>query len=287
MIMNQVVCGSRVILLAVLTVFFMLATGRDALAFQKHVLDSQEANASYKNDGDIHIYDFPYKAVKEDVKTTSPQLGMWLTAIQQKNLPKGIQQRFFHITATAREAALTSLSLPDKIEPNSPLSLLVKARSAYDAYSIEASLKLYTEFINKYPDHPLTPYAMFYAGQCLCLLHKYDDSISMHKLLIKKFSDTPWAGESLYRIACVTAGHLGKIAEGENLFEQIVKLYPNKLVAADAIFMVAAINIAKGNYEQARKQMQIILEKFPNCDRATPAAECIKNFDILTAKEGK
>ncbi|MHC4871704.1 MAG: tol-pal system YbgF family protein [Planctomycetota bacterium] len=268
-----------------LAALLMVLSGVRVCAAQRHVVDleKRETITKWEFDSDIHIFDFKHTKLKiggrkNIFKIDCPQEGIWVTGYEGE-LPEGVGERYFHIVTDGRVAdGFYRPSIPvsaKDFKKDSAWELLNTAYTADDVGNYDKALELYISFYSKYPRHTSSAYAMFAAGQILCIQKKYEESIALHSALVKLYPKSKIAEHALFRIACVTAGHLNKKGEAIKMFSNFIKLNPKSELADDALFCVAALHLIEDKTSQAIKEFALTVKMFPTGNRAGPAKRCL------------
>jgi len=243
-------------------------------AAQRSVIDAREAakmanpkshGAEFKEDGDIHIFDviLNRKNIDEDerrkmFKTDSVHEGIWIMSYDGE-LPEDISFRVIHIGSDGSRRDGTRRPTIGHCKEGSPEKALQDANAAYDVANFESALPLYMKVFNTWPQHRIAPYAMFMAGQCLCALQRHKESVALHKLVAVKYPTSKSSLDALFRVACVTAGHLNQPEEGIKLFSAVLNKYPSSFIAEDCLFSIAALHLVNKQTEQAAAEFLLLL----------------------------
>ena len=64
----------------------------------------------------------------------------------------------------------------------------------------EESAEGFSAFVSNYPDHPLLPSALFWAGESLYRQYEYARALPLYKRVIDEYPESPKYAESVYRI---------------------------------------------------------------------------------------
>lgn len=157
-----------------------------------------------------------------------------------------------------------------------PAAPLAAAAAAYEVGDYHTALRCYTAIYRAKGGQ--APAAMYWAGQCLAALHRYQASADLHQALAVRHPRSPWVLPALYRSACVTGGWLGRHDKAIALYATVMKLSPQSTWARDALFCVAAIHLHQGRVAQARVELDRLVELFPDNPRAVAARALLRRL---------
>ncbi len=116
-----------------------------------------------------------------------------------------------------------------------------RARAALEAGDNQKAAELFADFIDTYPDGPLTPEAQYYRGEALAGL---GDIANAARAFLKSFSGAPngpRAADALYRLG-VTLGQLGQVNEACVSLGQLAVRFPDAEVVGRAAGAMQDLN---------------------------------------------
>lgn len=95
------------------------------------------------------------------------------------------------------------------------------AREKVQAKQYEAAVKLFNEFMAKYPLDPRNPEILYAFGQMNYAEKKWDAAIAEWRRLVSKYPGTEWASRGQYMIAVTLERHLGKLEEALEEYRKV------------------------------------------------------------------
>ncbi len=122
------------------------------------------------------------------------------------------------------------------------------------------------------------PLKLFSSADLMTLQHRYSDAIARMDSINLLFS-THTLGDDIYFKKAQIYFNLGKFAEAEEMYKNIIEYYPNELYGDDAQFKLAELyekNIQ--NKEKAKQACEDLLTKYPG---SIFTVEARKRFRVL------
>jgi outer membrane protein assembly factor BamD len=176
--------------------------------------------------------------------------------------------------------------LGDTIEKNYDPNVIMKRGEAFfEKEEYAEALVEYNHFLDLHRTHVLAPYAAFRIGETHFKMAKSIDrdpeplnkAITALERMRKDFPGSRYDAQALEKIQdChdwLAQAHLfvgqfyyrrGSYLAAAHRFEQIMKLYPDKPVAPDALYFLAKSYHELGADDWARDNLTLLAEKYPN-----------------------
>lgn len=200
----------------------------------------------------------------------------------------------------------------DSIEKNYDPNVIMKRGEAFfEKEEYTEALMEYQHFLELHRVHVLAPYAQYRLGETHFKMAKSIDrdpepirkSIAAYEKLRKDFSGSRYDAQALQKIQeChdwLAQMHLfvgqfyyrrGSFLAAAHRFEQIVKQYPDKTVAPDALYFLAMSYKEMGAQDWADDHLILLAEKYPDSTYASDGRKILakrgggKQATTLTAK---
>ncbi|MGQ9575090.1 MAG: tetratricopeptide repeat protein [Thermoguttaceae bacterium] len=97
------------------------------------------------------------------------------------------------------------------------------ARDKMEAKQYEAAVKLFTEFLAKYPLDPRNPEVFYLFGQINHQRQNWEAAIADWQRLVSKYPGTDWASRGQYMIAETLEKHLGRLEEALEAYRKVTR----------------------------------------------------------------
>lgn len=183
-----------------------------------------------------------------------------------------------------------SIFLGDTIEKNYDPNVIMKRGEAFfEKEEYAEAIAEYKHFLDLHRSHLLAPYAAFRIGESQMKLAKGIDrdpepiqkAIDSFERLRREFPGSRYEAQGLQKIQechdLLSQTHLfvgefyyrrGSYLAAAHRFEQIMKLYPDKSVAPDALYYLALSYHDLGADDWASEKLTLLAEKYPNSRHA-------------------
>jgi outer membrane protein assembly factor BamD len=180
--------------------------------------------------------------------------------------------------------------LGDTIEKNYDPNVIMKRGEAFfDKEEFAEAIVEYQHFLELHRSHQLAVYAQFRLGESHLRMGKSIDrdpepiqkAIAAFEKLRKEFPGSKYEGQALQRLAdChdwLAQTHLfvgqfyyrrSSYLAAAHRFDMIMKDYPDKKVAPEALYYLALTYEELGADDWAMEKLQLLAEKYPNSDVA-------------------
>jgi outer membrane protein assembly factor BamD len=190
--------------------------------------------------------------------------------------------------ATAKKALSGTdeqIFLGDSIKKNyDPNVIMKRGESYFEREEYPEAIVEYTHFLDLHRTHILAPYAEFRIGESQMKLTKgiqrdpgpVQKALEAFERLRKNFPGSRYDGPALQKIQechdLIAQTHLfvgefyyrrGSYLAAAHRFEQIMKLYPDKAVAPDALYFLARSYHDLGADDWASEKLTLLAEKYP------------------------
>jgi outer membrane protein assembly factor BamD len=181
-----------------------------------------------------------------------------------------------------------------------PNVIMKRGEAFFDRQEFDEALVEYNHFLDLHRNHVLAPYAAFRIGEIHFKRAKTIDrdpdpmqrAITAFERVRKEFSGSRYDGQAAQKLQeChdwLAQMHLfvgqfyyrrGSYLAAAHRFEQIIKSYPDKPVASDALYFLAKAYHDLGADDWARESLVLLAEKYPESEAAS-------NGNSLLAKIG-
>ena len=176
--------------------------------------------------------------------------------------------------------------LGDSIKKNYDPNVIMKRGEAFfEKEEYTEAIVEYNHFLDLHRSHILASYALFRIGESQMKLTKgiqrdpgpTQKALEVFELLRKDFPGSRYDGPALQKIQechdLLAQTHLfvgefyyrrGSYLAAAHRFEQIMKLYPDKSVAPDALYFLALSYHDLGADDWASEQLTLLAEKYPD-----------------------
>ena len=114
----------------------------------------------------------------------------------------------------------------------------------------QAVLKLYADFISKYPDESITPDYLFKSGNVNMNIKKYNEAIADFDKLVKRYPKNDKTSMALFLEAFIYENNLMNYTKANELYRLFLKEYPSHEMAKSA--KISLENIGKSPEEMLR-----------------------------------
>ncbi|MGH7217413.1 MAG: outer membrane protein assembly factor BamD [Nitrospiraceae bacterium] len=181
----------------------------------------------------------------------------------------------------------------DGIKKNYDPNVIMKRGEAYfDREEYPEAIVEYTHFLELHRTHILASYAVFRIGESQMKLTKgiqrdpspIQKALEAFEKLRKDFPGSRYDGPALQKIQechdLMAQTHLfvgqfyyrrGSFLAAAHRFQQIMKLYPDKAVAPDALYFLALSYHDLGANDWASEQLTLLAEKYPGSAHSSEA----------------
>ena len=181
----------------------------------------------------------------------------------------------------------------DSIKKNYDPNVIMKRGEAYfDKEEYAEAIVEYTHFLELHRTHILASYAVFRIGESQMKLTKgiqrdpspIQKALEAFEKLRKDFPGSRYDGPALQKIQechdLMAQTHLfvgqfyyrrGSFLAAAHRFQQIMKLYPDKAVAPDALYFLALSYHDLGANDWASEQLTLLAEKYPGSAHSSDA----------------
>lgn len=195
-----------------------------------------------------------------------------------------------------------SLFFGDSIEKNYDPNVIMKRGEAFfEKEEYAEAIVEYTHFLDLHRTHVLAPYAVFRIGESQMKRTKgiehdpepVQKAIEAFERLRRDYPGSRYEAQAVQKIQechdLLAQTHLyvgqfyyrrGSYLAAAHRFEQIMKLYPDKTVAPDALYFLALSYHDLGADDWASEQLALLAEKYPSSSAS-------KEGSTLLAKIGK
>ena len=195
-----------------------------------------------------------------------------------------------------------SIFFGDTIEKNyDPHVIMKRGEAFFEKEEYAEAIVEYNHFLDLHRTHVLAPYAVFRIGESQMKRSKgierdpepVQKAIEAFERLRKDYSGSRYDAQALLKIQechdLLAQTHLyvgqfyyrrGSYLAAAHRFEQVVKLYPDKSVAPDALYFLALSYHDLGADDWAREKLVLLAEKYPQ-------SALSKDGAALLAKIGK
>jgi outer membrane protein assembly factor BamD len=190
-----------------------------------------------------------------------------------------------------------SIFLGDTIEKNYDPNVIMKRGEAFfEKEEYAEAIVEYNHFLDLHRNHTLAPYAAFRIGESQMKRAKGIDrdpepiqkAIDSFERLRRDFPGSRYDGQaSLKTQEChdlLAQMHLfvgqfyyrrGSYLAAAHRFEQIMKVYPDKTVAPDALYFLALSYHDLGADDWASEKLTLLAEKYPNSNHSSEGARLL------------
>jgi outer membrane protein assembly factor BamD len=190
-----------------------------------------------------------------------------------------------------------SIFLGDTIEKNYDPNVIMKRGEAFfEKEEYTEAIVEYNHFLDLHRTHILAPYAAFRIGEAQMKRAKgierdpepIQKAIESFERLKRDFSGSRYEAQALQKTQechdLLAQMHLfvgqfyyrrGSYLAASHRFEQIMKLYPDKSVAPDALYFLALSYHDLGADDWAAEHLTLLAEKYPNSKHSSDGAKLL------------
>ncbi len=179
--------------------------------------NTQEAESLYTY---IKSLESEIYSLRGDLDSTNQAL----LELQRKvdDLQFQLAQLVKRVGATSENATSGELQPPKIVTPE---ELYTQALNLYQSGKYEEALKLFQEFLNKYPSHSLASNAFYWVGECYYGLGRYKDAILQFEDLRRKYPDSSKIPASMLKEAKAFV-QLKDTGGAKIILRNLIRLYP-------------------------------------------------------------
>ncbi len=171
---------------------------------------------------------------------------------------------------------------PKYAPKESPQEQLNFAKSYYDAKDYKVAIEEFKKLVKFYPDAVEAPEAQYYLGLCLEETGKYYEAYQALQKVIAKYPFSTRADdvqEQEYIVAQKLLDYRTNFAginlTGENaaieVFKKVIENAPYGKFAAASQYKIGLTLKAKGDFEEATKEFQKVVDSYPDSEWSEPA----------------
>ncbi len=211
--------------------------------------------------------------------------------------------------ATAKKAVSgmdEQIFLGDTIEKNyDPNVIMKRGESFFEKEEYVEAIVEYTHFLDLHRSHILAPYAAYRVGESHFKMAKTVDrdpdpvnkAIAAFERLRKEYPGSRYDPQAIQKIQeChdwLAQVHLlvgqfyyrrGSYLAAAHRFEQIIKEYPDKTVAPDALYFLAQSYHDMGADDWAAEQLTLLTERYPESKAAADGRSLLAKIGTVTPK---
>ena len=191
--------------------------------------------------------------------------------------------------------------LGDSIKKNYDPNVIMKRGEAFfEREEYTEAVVEYTHFLDLHRTHTLASYALFRIGESQMKLTKgiqrdpdpIQKALESFERVRKDFQGSRYDGPALQKIQechdLLAQTHLfvgefyyrrGSYLAAAHRFEQIIKLYPDKSVAPDALYFLALSYHDLGADDWASEQLTLLAEKYPGTAHSNEGASLLAKIE--------
>ena len=161
--------------------------------------------------------------------------------------------------------------------------LMDTAQVLFTQKKYDKAMGYFDEFVNRYPDDPLVPEALFQAGISFYRLEYYSEAVTRWQKLVNNYPTNALAPKALFEMAKTQFG-LGKYDEAGKQFQLLLDKYPQADNVKDARIQIAQCYYNQGQFELATKRLQEFLNNYPKDPKAKDVLELLQMAHYRDAK---
>jgi outer membrane protein assembly factor BamD len=207
-----------------------------------------------------------------------------------------------------------SIFLGDTIEKNYDPNVIMKRGEAFfEKEEFPEAIVEYNHFLDLHRNHMLASYAAFRIGESQMKRAKgierdpepVQKAIDSFERLRRDYPASRYDGQAVEKLAechdLLAQMHLfvgqfyyrrGSYLAAAHRFEQIMKVYPDKSVAPDALYFLALSYHDLGADDWASEKLTLLAEKYPNSAHSSEGARLLAKINksqspVLVAKKGE
>lgn len=150
----------------------------------------------------------------------------------------------------------------------------------YHAGKFPESAAAAQEFLKRKADSPQAPGMKYLLGNCLQQQKRYDEAMAVYKQIRVDHPKSEFAPRAQYKIAwCLNLA--GKLEEAKAEISSFLQS-PDPKMVGDAAFLLGAIMVSLGDYENAYEEFRLVSEKYADSDFGAEAlykgGECLAHL---------
>jgi TolA-binding protein len=123
----------------------------------------------------------------------------------------------------------------------------------------DKALNEFIDFAGKHPKHSLTPEALFYAGRIAMDQKNYAGAEKLFSEIISIYPDSSLCANALYR-RMITFYFLDDIKAAASDVKQLKKDYPDSKFTLNALFWLVDLHRERKEYAQAEKSLAVLMD---------------------------
>jgi tol-pal system protein YbgF len=153
--------------------------------------------------------------------------------------------------------------------------LMDTAQVLFTQKKYDKAMGYFDEFVNRYPDDPLVPEALYQAGASYYRLEYYTEAMNRWGRLVKNYPQNNLAPDALYQIGKTLFG-LGNYAEAAVQLQLLIDKYPQYSEAKAARVQIAQSYYNQGRFDLAAERLQEFLNNYPKDPKAKDVLELLQ-----------
>lgn len=161
--------------------------------------------------------------------------------------------------------------------------LMDTAQVLFTQKKYDKAMGYFDEFVNRYPDDPLVPDALFQSGMSFYRLEYYNEAIKRWEQIVNSHSTHALAPKALFEEAKTLFG-LGKYDDAGKQFQLLIEKYPQSENVKDARIQIAQCYYNQGQFDLASKRLEEFLNNYPKDPKAKDVLELLQ---MAHYREGK
>lgn len=159
------------------------------------------------------------------------------------------------------------------------------AEAAWEGGNYRRAATLFREVAERYPDHRLAPEALFRLGRGTYLfLNDPREAVLVLRALVRREDSGPWARQAQRLLGEIFEVRQGDCRQAIVEYQRMISLDPRGEGNDEAQLAVARCSFALGDYEQARAEYELFLERYPESLLKPRALAGIANAWYVTGR---
>lgn len=128
----------------------------------------------------------------------------------------------------------TSTPPASSVTPAGAQSAYQDAQKAWLAQDYPSALRMFSDYLVRYPNTELSGYAQYWQGRCYLKLEQYQEAIDSLEKVRLNYPDNDSKVSQAMQSQAVALSRLGRNEEAKRLLEEVVRRYPGTVVARQA-----------------------------------------------------
>jgi len=195
--------------------------------------------------------------------------------IELRNLLAALYMRSANYQSALQEFSLIDeyiVTRPDKEKQKVGSQLFSFAQNAFNDGKYQYAIQAYTLLLSRYPDSPYAGNSQYGMANAYENTGDFTKAIEMYQEIINTYKKSPLAKQSYFRIGEIKLDHFSAPEEAENNFKEVLKIPSNAALNFSAMFRIGDCYIQRDLLDQARNWYNQMVARYGSNDEVEKKA---------------